>query len=369
MNKLILLLLFFFVFPSVSHAQEAKSNTERIKFGNPKTLAGGACWPTTGRVSQGPQGGTSHNGIFQGSGDESLDISALPYGTNPPVYATFNGSVKTYDCTGSGNCVGGYGNMIQLTPDQNSASRILHGHLSLISVADGSSVSQGEQIGIMGTTGASTGVHLHWEFEGIPLAPPYIPEEIPIPKRTCDSEVDCAISMSASPDSCLVSTSTPTEALWFVLHRKSNTEDLYKGPPGNKVASTLQKTFQVKTGRPGERPTPLPQLIEREYWTIIEGHPESSNPETAPYFLTLDIPGIEQPPYGPVPYTECNGSQCDWVTAGAFGLHGVGGNPSKLSSSDVGSSGCIRHSDDDITYLYNLLDFSGGGIRYYVEDN
>ena len=100
MNRLTLLILFFFLFPSIAHAQEAKSNTERIKFGNPKTQTGDACWPTTGRVSQGPQGGTSHNGIFQGSGDESLDISALPYGTNPPVYATFNGTVKTYDCTG-----------------------------------------------------------------------------------------------------------------------------------------------------------------------------------------------------------------------------------------------------------------------------
>lgn len=155
---------------------------------------------------------------------------------------------------------------------------------------------------------------------------------------------------------------------WFMLYRQSQKEELYQGTPGSKSQSILIKTFQVKTGRPGERPTPLPQLAGRKYWLLTEKREEKENPETAPYFLTLDVPGIEEAPFGPVPYTECGGEQCDWILPGAFGLHGTAGHPEKLSEDDPGSSGCIRHRDEDITYLYNLLDPENNEIRYYIED-
>lgn len=155
---------------------------------------------------------------------------------------------------------------------------------------------------------------------------------------------------------------------WFVLHRKSQTEELFQGVPGKKEHSKRIKTFKVKTGRPGERPTPLPQLLGREYWIITKKQPEPDNPETAPYFITLDVPAPSEPPYGPSPYLECNG-QCDWIRPGDFGLHGVAGKPERLTDADPGSSGCIRHADEDITYLYNLLDPANSEIRYYIEDN
>lgn len=154
---------------------------------------------------------------------------------------------------------------------------------------------------------------------------------------------------------------------WMVLHRKSNMEFLYLGKPGQKNQSQLIKTFVVKSGIPGEKPTPLPRLLGRAYW-IITGKMESAdNPETAPYFLTLDVPVTENWPYGPIPYAECGG-QCDWEVPGYFGLHGVNGDATKLSQTNPGSSGCIRHSDQDITLLYNLLDPDKAEIRYYVED-
>lgn len=157
------------------------------------------------------------------------------------------------------------------------------------------------------------------------------------------------------------------QAYWFVLHRSQNREDLYWGVPGVKGESEIVKTFTVKTGIPGERPTPLPQLLGKEYWKIVEKHEENENPETAPYFLTLDVPAPSEWPYGPTPYTECNGEQCDWNMPGYFGLHGTGGDIDKLTPENPGSSGCIRHRDEDITYLYNLLDPSKGEIRYYIE--
>jgi hypothetical protein len=154
---------------------------------------------------------------------------------------------------------------------------------------------------------------------------------------------------------------------WFLLQRKSNKEYLYTGIPGEILKSHLLRTFDVKTGIPGERPTPLPQLAHREYWIIIDKKDSSDNPETAPFFLTLDIPGIDKEPYGPTPYTECNG-QCNWVLPGSFGLHGVHGDISRLAKENPGSSGCIRHSDADIMYLYHLLNPQSEEIRYYIQD-
>ena len=153
---------------------------------------------------------------------------------------------------------------------------------------------------------------------------------------------------------------------WFVLHRESNIELLYKGVLGDAKRSDLVRSFRVKTGVPGERPTPLPQMIGRDYW-LVTAKSTSDNPETAPYFITLDVPTSDEPPFGPKPYEECGG-QCDWVIPGAFGLHGVNGDPSRLSDENSGSSGCVRHSDEDITYLYKLLNPDKEEIRYYVED-
>lgn len=154
---------------------------------------------------------------------------------------------------------------------------------------------------------------------------------------------------------------------WFVLHRKSNEEYLYKGIPGEQGKSEVVKVFTVKTGIPKERPTPLPKLVGKQYWLITKKESSKENPETAPYFLTLNIPAPSEEPFGPRPYEECNG-QCQWVLPGLFGLHGINGDVSRLSEENLGSSGCIRHTDNDITYLYNLLDPKHEEIRYYIED-
>lgn len=154
---------------------------------------------------------------------------------------------------------------------------------------------------------------------------------------------------------------------WFLLYRASNVEFLYFGDPGNPDESRVIRTFQVKTGVPGKRPTPLPQLVGRPYWIVTGKTDTADNPETAPYFLSLDIPYTDDPPYGPMPYLECDG-QCSWEVPGSFGLHGVGGDETRLGAENPGSSGCIRHRDGDITYLYHLLDPQTSEIRYYVDD-
>lgn len=160
---------------------------------------------------------------------------------------------------------------------------------------------------------------------------------------------------------------------WLILHRKAGKEFLYYGSAGDVNNSRLVKIFQVKTGG-AMSPTPLPKLLGRQYWKIIKKESSEDNSETAPYFLQLDVPSGEDWPYGPVPYEECKDAitgekvQCDWVLPGYFGLHGVNGNDFKLAKDDPGSSGCIRHLDSDITYLYNLLTPESEEIRYYIED-
>jgi len=65
----------------------------------------------------------------------------------------------------------GYGNLVQI--DHPGGLRTRYGHLSRILVSRGSTVSQGEIVGLMGSTGRSTGSHLHYEIQvgGVPVNP------------------------------------------------------------------------------------------------------------------------------------------------------------------------------------------------------
>jgi murein DD-endopeptidase MepM/ murein hydrolase activator NlpD len=57
---------------------------------------------------------------------------------------------------------GGYGNMIEI--DHGNGLTTRYGHLSKIDVAAGDSVQRGQLIGFVGSTGRSTGPHLHYEL-------------------------------------------------------------------------------------------------------------------------------------------------------------------------------------------------------------
>ncbi|GAA0659232.1 murein DD-endopeptidase MepM/ murein hydrolase activator NlpD [Sphingomonas insulae] len=83
---------------------------------------------------------------------KGLDIAA-PYGS--PIYAALDGVVQ-----GAGRS-GGYGNFVKLIHGGGLASG--YGHMSRIAVARGQHVRQGQVIGYVGSTGMSTGPHLHWE--------------------------------------------------------------------------------------------------------------------------------------------------------------------------------------------------------------
>lgn len=82
-----------------------------------------------------------------------IDLAA-PIGT--PIYATADGTVSA-----AGWNSGGYGNLIKV--DHGSGIETRYGHLSRILVSPGQRVTRGQQIGRMGSTGRSTGTHLHYE--------------------------------------------------------------------------------------------------------------------------------------------------------------------------------------------------------------
>ena len=75
---------------------------------------------------------------------------------DPPIFAAANGIVVF------AGWAGGYGNYIVIQHDETTFSGYAHNRTNLVSVGD--RVRQGDRIAIMGTTGSSTGVHLHFEI-------------------------------------------------------------------------------------------------------------------------------------------------------------------------------------------------------------
>lgn len=82
-----------------------------------------------------------------------LDIGA---GSGAPIYASAAGRV-IYAAPR-----GGYGNCVMIAHDDGYTT--LYAHQSEIAVSEGQWVSQGQVIGYVGSTGDSTGPHLHISF-------------------------------------------------------------------------------------------------------------------------------------------------------------------------------------------------------------
>jgi murein DD-endopeptidase MepM/ murein hydrolase activator NlpD len=112
----------------------------------PSRGTGNLAWPASGGYVSSKMGyrwGRFHKGIDI-AGPSSLNIKAADNGT-----VTFAG----WD--------GNYGNKVVI--NHNNGMKTVYAHLSSISVYDGQVVQRGQSIGIMGSTGDSTGTHLHFE--------------------------------------------------------------------------------------------------------------------------------------------------------------------------------------------------------------
>jgi murein DD-endopeptidase MepM/ murein hydrolase activator NlpD len=112
----------------------------------PEAPANGYIWPAQGVLTSGYgwRWGRMHRGV---------DIAA-PVGT--PIFAAASGVVVR-----SGWNSGGYGNLVDIRHSDGSMTR--YAHNSRLMVRQGEQVRQGQQIAAMGSTGYSTGPHLHFE--------------------------------------------------------------------------------------------------------------------------------------------------------------------------------------------------------------
>jgi|TARA_R110002124_G_scaffold15473_3_gene67279 murein DD-endopeptidase MepM/ murein hydrolase activator NlpD len=86
---------------------------------------------------------------------KGVDIAA-PKGTG--VWVAAEGRVLR-----TGYDAGGFGNFIEVSHPNGMTS--LYGHLSRVDVASGMTVESGQRIGLVGSTGYSTGPHLHFQIE------------------------------------------------------------------------------------------------------------------------------------------------------------------------------------------------------------
>jgi len=119
-------------------------------------ITGGYMWPFpegVGRVSQGLHA------------DQAYDFAA-PTGT--PIYAPEGGTVLIARPTGYN---GGYGKYVVI--NFTDGRQAIFGHMSKVSVQEGDIVKQGDTIGNVGSTGRSTGPHVHIGFHGS-LGNPYL---------------------------------------------------------------------------------------------------------------------------------------------------------------------------------------------------
>lgn len=130
-------------------------------------------WPVPGfyHISYGVgwRWGAYHKGIdIWSPGIRGAKICASAAGT---VIRVYNGCTHDYGKNGSCGCGGGYGNYCII--DHGNGYWTLYGHSQYISVSVGDYVEQGDVLGIIGSTGYSTGDHLHFEIRlnGVALNP------------------------------------------------------------------------------------------------------------------------------------------------------------------------------------------------------
>lgn len=121
-------------------------------------------WPVPGyyhiTYGVGWRWGAYHQGIdISSSGIRGAKICASAAGT---VIRVVNGCGHDYGKNGSCGCGGGYGNHCII--DHGNGYWTLYAHSEYITVSMGQYVNQGDVLGTVGSTGFSTGPHLHFEI-------------------------------------------------------------------------------------------------------------------------------------------------------------------------------------------------------------
>jgi murein DD-endopeptidase MepM/ murein hydrolase activator NlpD len=109
-------------------------------------------WPVTGRLTDfyGPR-----RNPFGGGGGEFHPGQDIANAIGTPVVATANGKVIY------ANWQSGYGRLIEIEHGNGITTR--YAHLSKLEVVEGQEITRGQLIGLLGSSGRSTGPHVHYE--------------------------------------------------------------------------------------------------------------------------------------------------------------------------------------------------------------
>ena len=107
------------------------------------------------------RGANNHGALDIADGNVyGASVVACWYGT---VFSTNNTCVHDFGKSSSCGCGGGYGNYVMI--DHGDGKISIYGHLSDVTVSPGDEVVPGQLIGYVGSTGYSTGPHLHFEMQ------------------------------------------------------------------------------------------------------------------------------------------------------------------------------------------------------------
>lgn len=129
-------------------AQQAASGQK------PQSNPGGYIWPVNSRYITSTMGGRTSPGGIGSTNHKGTDIGRVGYTSQ--VYASKAGTVikATYSRS--------YGNYVVIS--HGGGNTTLYAHMSSLKTTAGAYVNQGDVIGITGSTGNSTGPHLHFEI-------------------------------------------------------------------------------------------------------------------------------------------------------------------------------------------------------------
>lgn len=143
------------------------SSNSNISFGG-----GNFLWPVAGHyyISAGWQSNDSvHRGTHKGIDIAGGGIAGKPVraAADGRVYIVSNSCKHNYGKNYSCGCGGGYGNYVAIDHGKNTSDgnsyKTLYAHMKSAAVSNGAYVKRGQVIGYVGTTGWSTGNHLHFE--------------------------------------------------------------------------------------------------------------------------------------------------------------------------------------------------------------
>jgi len=121
----------------------------------PASNPGGYIWPVSSHYITSTVGGRNSPGGIGSTNHKGTDIGRVGY--NSSIYAAKDGKVIISEYSRS------YGNYVVVY--HGAGNTTLYAHMSSRKVSVGQSVKQGDVLGITGSTGNSTGPHLHFEVK------------------------------------------------------------------------------------------------------------------------------------------------------------------------------------------------------------